>query len=124
MLTLLCPAQVELFDKDLVDKDDLIGRVDIPLLPLFKKGIRDGWVPIKCVGRVTAVSSVSVVVIVRVAVVIASASLPCVVASCSIVEPSCSPLSSLSRLTRRSPVVFFLHPFSLLPFARCCCVER
>jgi hypothetical protein len=41
--------KVELFDKDLVDKDDLIGRVDIPLLPLFKKGIRDGWVPVKCV---------------------------------------------------------------------------
>ncbi len=43
------PAQVEIFDKDLVDKDDLIGRVDIPLLPLYKKGVRDGWVPIKCV---------------------------------------------------------------------------
>ncbi len=40
--------QVEIFDKDLLDKDDLIGRVDIPLLPLFKKGVRDGWVPIKC----------------------------------------------------------------------------
>lgn len=38
---------MEIFDKDLLDKDDLIGRVDIPLLPLYKKGVRDGWVPIK-----------------------------------------------------------------------------
>ena len=45
--------QVEIFDKDLLDKDDLIGRVDIPLLPLFKKGVRDGWVPVKY-GAVTA----------------------------------------------------------------------
>lgn len=45
----VCVPQVEIFDKDMLDKDDLIGRVDIPLLPLFKKGVRDGWVPIKCV---------------------------------------------------------------------------
>lgn len=43
--------KVEIFDKDLLDKDDLIGRVDIPLLPLFKKGVRDGWVPIKTVTK-------------------------------------------------------------------------
>lgn len=43
--------KVELFDKDLVDKDDFIGRVDIPLLPLFKKGIRDGWVPVKTMSK-------------------------------------------------------------------------
>lgn len=41
--------QLEVFDKDLINADDLIGRTNISLLSVFKRGFKDGWVPIKYV---------------------------------------------------------------------------
>jgi Ca2+-dependent lipid-binding protein len=37
---------VECWDKDALSKDDLIGKTEMSLLPIFKKGFVDDWVPI------------------------------------------------------------------------------
>eukprot|EP00935_MAST-01C_sp_MAST-1C-sp1_P002790 g2790.t1 len=37
---------VECWDKDALSKDDLIGKSEVSLLPIFKKGFVDEWVPI------------------------------------------------------------------------------
>lgn len=39
--------KIEVFDKDLLGTDDLIGATTMSLLPVFKHGIRDGWITLK-----------------------------------------------------------------------------
>lgn len=39
--------RIEVFDADLIGKDDVIGAVTTSLLPVFKKGFRDHWFPLK-----------------------------------------------------------------------------
>ena len=38
---------VECWDSDTLGKDDLIGKTEISLLPIFKNGVVDNWVPIQ-----------------------------------------------------------------------------
>ncbi len=39
--------KIEVFDHDLLTKDDLVGSNNLPLSTVFREGIRDGWVPIR-----------------------------------------------------------------------------
>lgn len=39
--------EMEVYDEDTMDKDDLIGKANIPLLPVFKRGYVEAWVTIK-----------------------------------------------------------------------------
>ena len=37
---------IDVYDEDMIGKDDLIGRAAVSLLPVFKKGFADQWIPI------------------------------------------------------------------------------
>lgn len=37
---------IDVYDEDMIGSDDLIGRAAVSLLPVFKKGFADQWIPI------------------------------------------------------------------------------
>ena len=39
--------KMEVYDHERIGPDKLIGSVSLPLLPVYRKGIKDGWIPVK-----------------------------------------------------------------------------